>query len=697
MNQEEKNEKLFEAIISEDIPQGAQKAVDDGADINALTNKGASALNVAISRNRRKSFAWLIKNGVDVNIQDNLGETVAMRLARDGKFDYLKYLLDNGKPNLDLANKYGVTALHYASMNSQQECAELLIKSGANVNAQTIQTTTPILAAAQQHDEKIFNSLLDSGASIHDVDYLKQNVLINTLSASPQSLKKAKLAELNAIVERAVKEGIDINYKAPSGNTAIFSALMYGQKEAAKFLIENGVDLDVVHNRMLIDNMNPLHLALESGDAELCSLIIERLKNKNPELLEKLFSLKNSEGNTPAAFGFFHNTTRQLMLDNDADVNTVIHMSDGTKMPIVLVIIQAGDETALDAMITKGVNLHFKEKEFEHIQPIRNAIAMGMPGLVEKIIKNAQIDLNKPIKITEKVSVTPLSFLVSNSKAQILETFLLRKKTIQNLLNQKLGDGSDAYAIPDETRKQLQAELDKYKNIETELEQNRTVILDMLISNGANVNEQDENGRTAVFYCADIDAIKLLIEKGADIFKADNEGNTPLGWAIKNNRPDIIDHLLEYIIENDLVDKPEVQNVLIDIVYTLDDGYVQQGLAMNGINHAFQEGSGLLNNQDEDGNSALIIACATEQAPVANLLINKGADVDLANNAGETALMHAVAHGDEKTVELLIAKGANVNAQNADGKTVFDFAQEVANKDILKLLEKKKEKSFSPK
>lgn len=694
MTQDEKNEKLFEAIIEENIPAGAQSAIEQGADINALTPKGASALMVALSRNRRKSFSWLIKNGVNVDIQDNLGENVLMRLVRDNRVDYLKHMLDFSKPNFDLANTFGVTALHYASMEGREECAKLLIENGANVNVKTVQSATPVLTAAQQHNAPIVNALIDAGADIHAKDYLGQDILINLLSSPEHTMSKKEKENVLVILDRLMSEGIDLDYKAPSGNTPIFAAFMYGQFDAVGKMIEKGVDVNVSHNRMLIDNMTPLHMALEAGKGEVASLVIDSLKAKSPTLLKELLNTKNSEGNTPAAFGFFHATTRQLMLDNEADVNTVLHAPDGS-MPVVLLVIQANDETSLDAMITKGVKLHFEEKEFQHLQPIRHAIAMGIPGMVSKIIKNSKIDLNKSIKINEKVAVTPLAFLVSNSKAQILETFLTRIKALEQILNQKMGDGSDAYALPEDTRNNLKAEIEKYKNIEKELGQNRALILDMLISSGADVNHKDENGRTAIFYCADIEGINVLLEKGADLFAKDNDLNTPLSWAIRNNRAEVIDHLLQYIIENDLAGHESVQNVLIDIVYNLDDGYVAQGSALNGINHAIQEGSALLDNQDEDGNTALIITCATEQPAVAQLLIAKGADVDLANNAGETALMHAVAHGDEKTVQLLIAKGASIHAATNEGKTVLEFAQEVQNKDIIALLEKKKDRNLS--
>tara|TARA_R100001530_G_scaffold135802_2_gene113987 strand:+ start:1174 stop:1629 length:456 start_codon:yes stop_codon:yes gene_type:complete len=51
---------------------------------------------------------------------------------------------------------------------------------------------------------------------------------------------------------------------------------------------------------------------------------------------------------------------------------------------------------------------------------------------------------------------------------------------------------------------------------------------------------------------------------------------------------------------------------------------------------------------------------------IANLLINKGADVNVYDGGGWTALMHASRHGNVKIANLLIKKGADVNANVGD-------------------------------
>ncbi|BFD47618.1 MAG: hypothetical protein DMENIID0003_06920 [Wolbachia endosymbiont of Sergentomyia squamirostris] len=65
------------------------------------------------------------------------------------------------------------------------------------------------------------------------------------------------------------------------------------------------------------------------------------------------------------------------------------------------------------------------------------------------------------------------------------------------------------------------------------------VIVKYLIE-GSNVNAEDNNGYTPLFYAGDLETTKYLLEKGADLVEngasmndKDNEGYTPLHYAIQ--------------------------------------------------------------------------------------------------------------------------------------------------------------------
>ncbi len=68
------------------------------------------------------------------------------------------------------------------------------------------------------------------------------------------------------------------------------------------------------------------------------------------------------------------------------------------------------------------------------------------------------------------------------------------------------------------------------------------------IKEGANVNAQDGQGRTALYFAADkgdMDAVKFLIDQGANVNLADINGQTPLDRAALRSFLDIVRYLVQ--------------------------------------------------------------------------------------------------------------------------------------------------------
>ncbi len=59
---------------------------------------------------------------------------------------------------------------------------------------------------------------------------------------------------------------------------------------------------------------------------------------------------------------------------------------------------------------------------------------------------------------------------------------------------------------------------------------------------------------------------------------------------------------------------------------------------------------------------------------IIKMLVNKGADVSVKNNAGFTPLHEGAYSGQKEIVELLITCGADVNTMKIDGMTPLDMA-----------------------
>jgi len=92
--------------------------------------------------------------------EDNLLQSAVMK----GDHKTVKFLVKNNV-DVNFADKNGVTSLHYAAHNKDKDMAEILIKAGADVNAQTKHSkVTPLYVAADNNQFELVKMLLDAGA-----------------------------------------------------------------------------------------------------------------------------------------------------------------------------------------------------------------------------------------------------------------------------------------------------------------------------------------------------------------------------------------------------------------------------------------------------------------------------------------------------------------------------------------------------
>ena len=166
----------------------------------------------------------------------------------------------------------------------------------------------------------------------------------------------------------------------------------------------------------------------------------------------------------------------------------------------------------------------------------------------------------------------------------------------------------------------------------------------LLISKGANVNAEDEEKKTPLHYAAEtgqMEVVQLLVEAGADINAGEGEW-TALHGAVYEGRRDIAELL------------------------------IQKGADVN--------------TKDKNGHQPLFNAIWKKDLDTVKLLINKGANVNIKDRNGYQPLYNAVWKKDLDTVKLLITKGADVNAKGNDGMPLLHHALSMDSNDVAKLL-----------
>ncbi len=99
------------------------------------------------------------------------------------------------------------------------------------------------------------------------------------------------------------------------------------------------------------------------------------------------------------------------------------------------------------------------------------------------------------------------------------------------------------------------------------------------------------------------------------------------------------------------------------------------------------------NEPNESGKETPLTAVSTEakgNVEIAQLLIERGADVNIKNSEGRTALMYAAERNHIDYMNLLLKEGAEVNVQDYQGMTALMYASESVRLNAVELLIKNK-------
>jgi len=228
-------------------------------------------------------------------------------------------------------------------------------------------------------------------------------------------------------------------------------------------------------------------------------------------------------------------------------------------------------------------------------------------------------------------------------------------------------------------------------NLLRSVERNDVSGVKLALNNGADVNARNMQGYPALIIASGanyIDLLKILIKKGADVNIRETEeryrmGLTPLLVASSAGNCDVAKILLDNGAD---VQKKSFVGMSA-IMCTFFNKRISQ--------HKKNEIAGLLithgaspNQQNDKGQSLLMLSTVYGYEGNVEYLISKGADVNSRSHEGYTALIYASLLEKEDIAKLLISNGADVNAKSRVGATSLFFAQTKGYGRIVNLLRK---------
>lgn len=348
-----------------------------------MDNKRSEDFLEAVANGDGTAAAALIKAGVDVNARDpETGLTALMTAAGRGNAAMVRQLLTDGADVHMIDPRAGASALHKACQSGNLETVRLLVEAGSFLNLQSATTGhTPLIDAIWYTYPDIVEYLLamETGLNLHTsygftlLDHV--NYALKTTSVgkerflkiqqsierrqaadreklASQKLLAAVLAKDLAWVRQAIKDGADLECRAPMANsfddgyTPLLIAAREGLVDIVKELLAAGANPNATDAVFVAV---PLHKATYHGYRDITEVLV-----KHPGVDLDFQGATN--GYTPLHDALWHGYDDCAQVLIDAGASLQIRAHDGTNA-LDIAVKSLGEEHELVQLLRKKMGL----------------------------------------------------------------------------------------------------------------------------------------------------------------------------------------------------------------------------------------------------------------------------------------------------------------------------------------------------
>uniref|UniRef100_A0A914YGV6 FYVE-type domain-containing protein n=1 Tax=Panagrolaimus superbus TaxID=310955 RepID=A0A914YGV6_9BILA len=535
---DKEKQSLLHKAVREDNFAVIQFLTSKSANVNIVDSSNATPLHTylmkvipssGITEQHSDILKLLVKAGADLSIRETTSGLTPLHLAVQKDSKVLEVILEAAPLGLPLGivDDTGRTPFWAALEAAKFPAAQLLLRSGANINENTPQGTPILIKAIESKRDDIIRFLLDNKAdagvsSVEGASCLRlavKNGLTSTVDRlcklgaqldlpDPETglppiwmaLANDDYATASVLVANGCNmEGYSINSEGNCFESLLLRAVDANDQKAAAFLIKNGCDVNAV--RRSIDGKSPpadmdllqtaLHLSVQWCLNDVTAALIANSKCK--------IDAQDSDGRTSAHFAVINDDEATLnLLLGHPDVSYLSVRDRYGLTPLALAMRQKNNKAAEAickrlphaALFVNGSGenlLHsvVKSNDFESV--------LFLLGL--------QTDVNIPVQNVEKTTALHIASEVGNE--MIMRNLLLAGAEI----NAQTVDGLTPLHIAATS--------------------NHSDLVRILIENGGNPNIPDFDGNNALHYAVSkgsVESVKvLLIESDADPFSVNQK------------------------------------------------------------------------------------------------------------------------------------------------------------------------------
>ena len=630
--------------------------------VKTLIDLDADVSGRGESKARGHNSAWWLPPWAR---DDNISHALCVA-AESGHREVVQLLIDK-KANTSAIGSFHDGALEAATFWGHTEIAKLLLRHGAPITRNTLQSS------AYSGRVDILEVFL--GFLAPKVPFIASIKLpsIAGVQDLPKALYAAALVGRTPYAERLLKYGVDPNEKSnTSYRTPLQAAASQGHIEMMRLLLCYGAVIDFTAEgeqptsipAIVYDNKDTPGTALQAaafaGQIEAVKLLLEAGASVNLESgyygtalqaaaaggHSKIFDLILGYGalvNTQC--GFYGNPLQaaaskgsleivQALLNAGAEVNT----TSGVFGHALQAAAWSGNNDLFRLLVGAGANLHAQGGIFGNAL---QAAAVGCP-IVETILRfpipkattlpnefQSYIDRSADRRWATNVMASWSLIHGSMMKAagrSILKDLKASARTLrgveQRVLKTKEGEAREA--LLDSPEKSLE----------------NTEVVRQLLNAGISPNVTGGKHHTALqaaCYSGHLEIVNLLLERGADLHVSYDQ--------------------------NDLLPLPQDA-----LAKAIDSGHTVI------VKRLLEKGANTNGYSAKTKVSALFRAIECANVDITRMLIDQGAEVNAFDEYGITPLWKAVSKNDTKIVTLLIQQGADVNMPLSRGQNLLELS-----------------------
>ncbi|XP_041435642.1 ankyrin repeat domain-containing protein 17 isoform X6 [Xenopus laevis] len=644
-NLEEVNDEGYTPLM-EAAREGHEEMValllGQGANINAQTEETQeTALTLACCGGFLEVADFLIKAGADIELGCS---TPLMEAAQEGHLELVKYLLA-AAANVQATTATGDTALTYACENGHTDVADVLLQTGADLEHESEGGRTPLMKAARAGHVCTVQFLISKGA----------NVNRTTLNNDHTVLSLACAGGHLAVVELLLAHGADPTHRLKDGSTMLIEAAKGGHTSVVCYLLDYPSNLlsapppDVTQFTPPSHDLNraprvpmqalPMVVPPQEPDKPPANVATNLpIRNKvsgrtsaisNTPTHSIATSISQPQTPTPSPI---ISPSAMLPIYPSIDIDAQTESNHDTALTLACA---GGHEELVQTLLERGANIEHRDKK--GFTPLILAATAGHVGVVEILLDNgADIEAQ-----SERTKDTPLSLACSGGRQEVVELLLARAANKEHR------------NVSDYTPLSLAAS-GGYVNI-----------IKILLNAGAEINSRTGsklgisplmlaamNGHTA--------AVKLLLDMGSDInAQIETNRNTALTLACFQGRTEVV----SLLIDRKANVEHRAKTGLTPLMEAASGGYAEVGRVL------LDKGADVnAPPVPSSRDTALTIAADKGHYKFCELLISRGAHIDVRNKKGNTPLWLAANGGHLDVVQLLVQAGADVDA--ADNRKI---------------------------